>query len=122
MMKPLRCMSLIAVCAGFLCAPVSTMATFHLMQIEQIIGGIDGTSAQAVQLRMRSGGEGAVSQGKLVVRDASGSNPVTLIDFTQNVSNETQGSRILIATSAFAAKTEPNAVPDFIMNAIPAGY
>ena len=32
-------------------------ASFHLMQIEQVIGGVNGdTTAQAVQLRMRSFG------------------------------------------------------------------
>ncbi len=32
-------------------------ATFHLMQIEQVIGGVNGdTTAQAIQLRMRFAG------------------------------------------------------------------
>ena len=33
-------------------------ATFHFMQIEQVIGGVNGdTTAQAVQLRMRFAGQ-----------------------------------------------------------------
>ena len=36
-------------------------AARHLMQIEQVIGGIDGDSeAQAVQLRLRNGGQNRV--------------------------------------------------------------
>ena len=35
----------------------SAQAGFHLMQIEQIIGGVNGNNAaQAIQLRTRSGG------------------------------------------------------------------
>ena len=37
---------------GLLAQPA--FATFHLMQIEQVIGGVNGdTSRQAIQLRMR---------------------------------------------------------------------
>ena len=38
-------------------------ATFHLMQIEQVIGGVNGdTSAQAIQLRMRFAGQTQVAE------------------------------------------------------------
>ena len=38
-------------------------ATFHFMQIEQVIGGANGdTAAQAIQLRMRLGGQNFLSQ------------------------------------------------------------
>jgi hypothetical protein len=38
------------------------LGSFHLMQIEQVIGGVNGdTSAQAIQLRMRAAGENFVS-------------------------------------------------------------
>ncbi len=44
-------------------------ATFHFMQIEQVIGGVNGdTTAQAVQLRMRPAGQvevGGVGPGRL---------------------------------------------------------
>ncbi len=39
--------------AGLMCN--TAHATFHFMQIEQVIGGVDGdTTKQAIQLRMRS--------------------------------------------------------------------
>jgi hypothetical protein len=39
-------------------------ATFHLMQVEQVIGGVGGyTSAQAIQLRMRLRGCACGSSG-----------------------------------------------------------
>jgi hypothetical protein len=99
-------------------------ATFHLMQVEQVIGGVSGdTTAQAVQLRMRVKGQGGVSRARLVVRDANGRNPVTLIDFATDITPEVQGERILIATSGFAAHTNPAVVPDFVMvNRIPDSF
>src|SRR2546427_10552005 len=54
-------------------------ATFHLMQIEQVIGGVNGDiTAQAIQLRMRATGENQVSQGRINVRDAAGLNPILI--------------------------------------------
>src|SRR5688572_15133588 len=98
-------------------------ATFHLMQIEQVIGGVSGhADAQAIQLRMRSSGQGIVSEARLVVRDAAGANPVTLIDFAEDVDNAQAGARILIATPAFSEYTIPAAEPDFVMAAIPSSY
>jgi hypothetical protein len=99
-------------------------ATFHLMQIERVIGGVDGsTSVQAIQLRMRSAFENLVSNGRLMVRDASGANPVLLIAFPTNVTNALAGDRILAATAAFASVTSPALTPDFILtNPIPASY
>lgn len=106
----------------FLSMPVAH-ATFHLMQIEQIIGGVNGdTTAQAIQLRQRANGENLVSQGRLVVFDATGANPITL-DLTANVANGNTGDRILIATPGFVAHTTPAAAPDFTFNSlIPASY
>ena len=99
-------------------------ATFHLMQIEQVIGGVDGsTVVQAVQLRMRSSLQNLVSNGRLVVRDATGANPVLLIAFPTNVANSAAGDRVLAATSAFASATNPPLTPDFLLtNPIPASY
>ena len=99
-------------------------ATFHLMQIERVIGGVDGSTAvQAVQLRMRASLQNLVSNARLVVRDATGANPVLLIDFATNVANSAAGDRVLVATSAFASATSPPLVPDFIFtNPIPASY
>ncbi|MBI1796964.1 MAG: T9SS type A sorting domain-containing protein [Candidatus Eisenbacteria bacterium] len=97
-------------------------ATFHVMQIEQVIGGIDGsTSAQAIQLRMRANFQNSVSNGRLVVHDAAGVNPVVLIAILANVTNGSTGSRVLLATSAFATAT--GLTPDFTLtNPIPDAY
>ena len=101
----------------------SAQATFHLMQIEQVIGGVDGdTSAQAIQLRMRSANQGSVSEARLVVRDENNANPVVLIDFLTNVMFEAGGDRILICTNSFRTLCRPNAISDFTMTAIPASY
>jgi|SRR6266850_4808177 len=57
-------------------------ASFHLMQIEQVIGGVNGDpTAQAVQLRMRSAGQNFVSGAQLIAYGAAGNNPITLITF-----------------------------------------
>ncbi len=98
-------------------------ATFHLVQIEQVIGGVNGdTTAQAIQLRMRANGQDLLAQGKFVVFDATGANPITL-DITANVVNDLAGDRVLIATPNFASHTTPAAVPDFTFTTmIPASY
>lgn len=91
------------------------LATFHLMQIEQVIGGIDGdTDAQAIQLRMRSSGQNFVSEARMRIWDDNG-NPSLLIDFTADVARGNPGSRVLIATQAFVDKTKPTAAPDFLI-------
>jgi hypothetical protein len=99
-------------------------ATFHLMQIEQIIVSVDGDdSAQAIQLRMRSGGQNFVSQAKLVVTDASGGNAITVLNIASDVDIGNTGSRVLIASSTFPEHTTPHAIPDFFMtNLIPDSY
>ena len=46
---------ILAACGFIAGAATPAVATFHLMQIEQVIGGVNGdTSAQAIQLRMRA--------------------------------------------------------------------
>ncbi len=99
-------------------------ATFHLMQIEKVIGGVNGDpAAQAIVLRMRGGFQNFVSAARLRVVDADGGNAVTVIDFMQDVPNGSLGDRILIATPAFVAATDPPAVPDFLMDSpIPPDY
>lgn len=97
-------------------------ASFHLMQIEQAIGGVGGdVTQQAVQLRMRSAFQNQMQFSRLRVLDAAGANPVTLIDFATPVANSLLGDRILVASPAFAAAQGP--VPDFLMAAtIPPAY
>ncbi len=99
-------------------------ASFHLMQIEQVIGGVNGnTAAQAIQLRMRSSFQGLVGQSRLRAWDAAGANPVLLVDLTNSVPNDATGARVLLCTSAFLSMTTPTCVPNVIMtNPIPASY
>lgn len=100
-------------------------ATFDLMQIEQVIAGVDGdTSAQAIQLRMRFFGQNSTYTLRLIAHDAQGLNPVVLFIFPiTTVSNNAAGSRILLATSSFASHVSPSITPDYILtNAIPASY
>src|ERR1051325_2677308 len=101
-----------------------THASFHLMQIEQVIGGINGdTTAQAIQLRLRFFGQEFVSQARLVAYDSTGSNPILLIDLTTDVSHGDLGDRILITSPNFANYTTVPLSSDFIMTSlIPASY
>ncbi len=100
-------------------------ASFHLMKIEEAIGGVGGdTSQQAIQLRMRFAGQNLVgsNQARLIAHDAAGLNPVTLIVFPSDVLNAAQGARILVVSSAFAS-AHPGIPGDFTMtNVIPSSY
>lgn len=90
--------------------------TFHFMQIEQVVGGVDGDySAQAIQLRMRSAGQEQVQLTRLVAWDANGENPIVLLDLTHPVTVSQTGARILVATESFGRYTQPQAVPDFLL-------
>ncbi|HET9483793.1 MAG TPA: putative metal-binding motif-containing protein [Xanthomonadales bacterium] len=97
-------------------------ASFHLMQIEQVIGGVAGdVTQQAVQLRMRAPGQNQVQFSQLRVFDAAGANPVLLVDLSTAVGSGATGDRVLIASPAFAANQGP--APDFVMLApIPSSY
>jgi len=99
-------------------------ATFHLMQIEQVIGGVNGdVNAQAIQLRMRANLENQVQQARIRAWDAAGLNPVLIVDMGSPVANATTGDRVLIATSTFQNYLSPAVAPNFIMtNPIPASY
>lgn len=116
----------IIVLVALACASVAqdAHATFHLMQIEQVVGGVGGDpSAQAVQLRMRSAFQNLVGQARLFVRDASGANPLLLIDFGSNVFNEGAGVRILVTSPGLATRTTPPVSADFTLtSSIPASY
>lgn len=72
-------------------------ASFHAMQIEQVIGGVNGdTSAQAIQLRMRSLGQNFVASSRLQVVNATGASPVLLENMATNVAAGAGGSRVLL--------------------------
>jgi hypothetical protein len=106
-------------------APASRcMASFHFMQIEKIVGGVNGdTSAQAIQLRMRVAEQGQVNRGKLVVFDAAGENPVVIVDFANTVRNDGASDRVLVNSIPIRAYTDPPAAETFTMeNWIPASY
>ncbi len=98
--------------------------SFHLMQIEQVIGGVNGdTSKQAIQLRMRTSFQNLLSNGRLKCWDSAGLNPILMIDFTTNCTNFNGGDRVLATTSAFNSTTTPATVADFtIVNPIPPSY
>jgi len=65
-----RLLALVVAALLLTLTPPPAHATFHLMQVEQVIGGVSGdTSAQAIQLRMRLDGQGGVSKARLVVRE-----------------------------------------------------
>lgn len=104
--------------------PPRADASFHLMQIEQVIAGVDGSTAtQAIQLRMRTGFQSQVQNARLVVRDAAGLNPVIIATFPGPVAVSTAGSRVLIATASFSTQTNPALTPDQVMtNPIPDTY
>ncbi len=104
-------------------APAS--ASFHFMQIEQVIGGVNGDlTAQAIQLRERTFLQCSVGNGaELWVRDQTGGNPVLLIDFDENLTGCDPEDRILIASPGFADHTVENLNADFVMTGlIPPGY
>jgi hypothetical protein len=98
-------------------------ASFHVMQIEQAIGGVCGnTSRQAIQLRMRTSGQNFVAGKKLRAWDAAGINPVVLITFPSNAPSGASLGRILV-TSTGMASSAPGLVTDFTLtNLIPASY
>ncbi len=117
----------LAVLAVLPCLASTAFATFHLMQIEQVIGSVNGnTSAQAIQLRMRSPGQNFVSQASVWAADAAGGNRVLLLNIASDVTVSTSGSRILLATSAFTTAmqaSQPSFTPDFTLaTPIPASY
>jgi hypothetical protein len=108
--------------------PGRALAAFHLMEIEQVIAGVNGDpSAQAIQLKMRAAGQQFVTgNAQLVVRDAAGANPVVLSSFpAPNPVVSGACLPILLATNAMAEHTSPPldaAARDFAMNPIPPAY
>ena len=105
-------------------AALPSALSFHFMQIEQVIGGVNGNpSVQAIQLRMRTCFQDQIQQARLVVYDGGGSNPIDLIIFPNSVPNEGEGVRILIVSPKFADFTDPPVGGDFTMtNLIPPSY
>jgi streptogramin lyase len=96
-------------------------ASAHLMQIQQVVAGVGGrVERQAVQLRMRDAGQNLVSFGRIRAWDATGANPVMIVDFGTDVANGAVGAHLLVVSSAFA---DAYGTGDFVMaNPIPPSY
>lgn len=93
-----------ALLLAFLSLTPVARAAFHVMQVEEIIGSLNGnTSAQAIQLRMRSSGQNQVQFSSVWAWDAAGLNRVLLFDIGTSVTNSASGARILLASSAFTS-------------------
>ena len=123
------CRSFVAAVAISFLMVRAAHAGFHLMQIEQVIGGVNGdTTSQAIQLRMRSGGQTVVSAASLWAADAAGANRVLLLDIAgPSVSNGAAGDRVLLTTNGFKQYLinhgSPTFTPDFVLaNPIPSSY
>jgi hypothetical protein len=116
----LKRIALSALTLGAIALAEPVFASFHLMQIEQVIGGVNGdTSRQAIQLRMRDPGQNFVNLARVRAWDATGNNPVLLVDMVTSVGNGALGARVLLATNGFLS---PTLIPDFVMQPIPAAY
>jgi len=99
-------------------------ASFHIMQVEQILAGVDGSTAtQAIQLRSRTSFQNQVQNAQMFAWDATGANPVLLKAFPTAVSNFAAGAHVLIGTANLSTSTNPPLTPDFVLdNPIPASY
>ncbi len=116
---------LILAACGFIARPATPAVNFfHLMQIEQVIGGVNGdVTAQAIQLRMRGNDECFITATRLWVRDAAGENPVLLIEFPNDVLGCITGDRILITSPNFTNLLDNIIQADFMLtNLIPESY
>lgn len=92
----------------------SAFASFHLMQVEQAVGGVCGDATrQAIQLRMRFAGQNLLSGHEVASYDANGENRILLLSFPTGVANGTAGARVLLATSELAASN--GLTPDFVL-------
>lgn len=113
----------IAVLAGLLAAAVPASASYHHVEIEKIVGGVQGdATAQVIQLRIKEAGTN-VEGLQIVACDAAGNNPVTIFTIPANVANNAFGSRILLCTAAMLGKLSPPIVPEFVFTTvIPQAY
>jgi hypothetical protein len=119
---------LLLLCANSVILMNPAHAAFHVMQIEQVIRGLNGnSSAQAIQLRLRSVGQNQVQSSSLWAADAAGANRVLLLNIASPVANSAAGAHILLTTSAFTSAMVAGGAatftPDFTLaNAIPSSY
>ena len=92
-------------------------ASFHLMEISQVMTGANGDpSIQFIELRMTAPDQNLVDGISILARDASGTSVTTVFTFPAGAStviaNHVTGSKILIATPAFASRA--GILPDFV--------
>ena len=115
--------SLVALVAGACLAPAA-FASFHVMQIEQVMLSYDGdNTVQAIQLRMRTSFQNQVQLARIRAFDATGANPIVIVNMATPVTLSATGARVLIRSANFASHTTPAAVSDFTMtNLVPASY
>lgn len=119
---------LILLCASSVLMASPTHGAFHVMQIEQVIGGLNGnSSAQAIQLRLRSLGQNQVQFASLWAADAAGANRILLLNIASPVSNSAAGAHILLTTSAFNSAMIAGGATTFtsdftLSNSIPSSY
>ena len=108
--------------AAFALFPNAAHASFHVMQIERVIGGVNNdVTAQAIQLRLRSGFQNQLQNSRLIIRDAAGNNPIILCDPGASVPVSAAGSRVLIASPQMALVL--GVTPNFTMTKlIPPSY
>ncbi len=120
--RTLVLVSLAAAVTAVVVTAAPAAASFHLMQIEQVVGAVCGNpTRQAIQLRTRAVGQNFIAGHRLVARDAAGGNPIMLINFPSNVANGGTGANILAVTSGLAAAFGVSA--DFTLTqAIPESY
>lgn len=123
----------VCVIAGSVCALATARAdaSFHLMQIQQVIGGVGGdVTAQAIQLRYRAASQCFLDPARLRVRDAAGLNPILLFNFNvcpafpvSCTDGCAAGDTVLLISPGMAAYLDPAIVPDFTLTAlIPESY
>jgi len=102
-----------------------TSATFHFIQVEQIIGGVNGdTTAQAIQIRFRAAGQHLQAGGRMRVWDAAGANPIIISDPAVNLAGPSAtGDRVLFASANFSDYLSSPITIDYpITTLIPASY
>lgn len=101
----MRPIILIAVTLSWLLPASSAFAAFHLIQIEEIIGGINGdTTEQAIQLRYQFGDQNAIANFRVRYWNSTGTVATTLFTFPSAISStpsKPTGTNILLASTAF---------------------
>ena len=109
--RNLTCLiALVALSFGF---ADSARASFHLMEISEVLAGYDGDcDVQYVELRMLAAGQNEVGGQSLYFFDAT-DDLLGSVELPTDVTSAASGDHILIATAAFAAAS--SVTPDFVL-------